>query len=213
MPTGKSRNDVISKIKTSVHTKDNSDDFFNIPWYAYGTNNKSKNEVSDSSSAPKSKNKSRKSSGRKDSKDKIVNPFQALISKKTYNEMSNANQNNIVTANNSSGTSTQGSSTRDVKSSAKKRTLQQEWYYKSSDASSNLNYWQAEQIQDSNKERASSNFQFEAASPNIFIVEESKRSLDEHKHLIHRKVANQRIGLHEYSLGDNNDKHNVRYYL
>ena len=74
-------------------------------------------------------------------------------------------------------------------------------------------YWQAEQNQDSNKGKANCNFQFEAASPNIFIVEENKKSLDENKNLIHRKIANHRVGLHEYSLGDNNDKHNVSYYL
>lgn len=203
MPIGKSRNDVFNQIKTSVHAKTNSDNFFNIPWYAYGTNDKNKNE-SESSSWSKTKNKSRRDSGRKNSKDKVQNPLQALIAKKLYSEMNNAHQNSIVPANNSSGTSTQGSSTRDAKSSSKKRKMQQEWYYKSSATPSNLIYWQGEQIQNSKKVRVNSNFQFEAASPNIFIVEHKDSSNQ-------LKIANQRNGLHEYSLGDTNEKHTVSY--
>lgn len=202
---GKSRNDVFNQIKTSAHAKTSSDNFFNIPWYAYGTNDKNKNE-SESSSWSKSKNKSKRDSGRNNSKDKIQNPLQALIAKKLYNEMNNGHQNSIVPANNSSGTSTQGSSTRDAKSSSKKRKMQQEWYYKSSATPSNLIYWQGEQAQILKNGRANGNFQFEAASPNIFIVEqkESNNQL---------KIANQRIGLHEYSLGDTNEKHTVRYFF
>lgn len=56
----------------------------------------------------------------------MKNPLQYLISKQLSNEINNPVQNNIVPANNSSGTSTQGSSTRDFKSTIKNRKLQQE---------------------------------------------------------------------------------------
>ena len=71
-----------------------------------------------------------------------INPLHALIAKKLYNEMSTSAHNNIIPGNNSSGTSTQGSSIKDFKSSSKKRKLQQEWYYKTTinnnDAQSNI---------------------------------------------------------------------------
>ena len=51
----------------------------------------------------------------------IDNPLQIMIANKLYKDMISNHSNNIIPANNSSGVSTQGSSTKDFKSSARKR--------------------------------------------------------------------------------------------
>mmetsp|Transcript_32751 Transcript_32751/g.32102 ORF Transcript_32751/g.32102 Transcript_32751/m.32102 type:complete len:222 (+) Transcript_32751:216-881(+) len=49
----KSRNAILTQIKSTAHAKTNS--YFNIPGFAYGTNDKSKNSSSDRSSGSRSK--------------------------------------------------------------------------------------------------------------------------------------------------------------
>lgn len=103
-----------------------------------------------------------------------------MIANKLYNDMINNPNSAIVPGNNSSGTSTQGSSTKDFKSSAKKRKQQQECYYlASSNPRTNKNmYFQ----NDSNSEvvrnfKLSHQLNPEHLNPNIFlIVDDSKKS-------------------------------------
>lgn len=140
----------------------------------------------------------------------MKNPLQYLISKQLSNEINNPVQNNIVPANNSSGTSTQGSSTRDFKSTIKNRKLQQEWYYKSSEVSANQHKnW----VKQSKNPHNGQNIQYEAISPNILIVEENKHVSEEQRMLLPNMFKGKQQNLHEYSLGDTDGRHNVRLLL
>lgn len=178
--SNKSRNGVLNQIKTSVHTKTNSDNFFNIPCNAYGTDAKPKQFSS--RHKQKSGSKLSSKSDKKASFDVLklgkvkYNPLQVMIANKLYNDMVNNQANMIIPGNNSSGTSTQGSSTKDFKSSAKKRKQQQECYYLSN---SGKNMFTSQGEMHPNVVRnlkLSKNFQPEGLSPNIFIVEDPKRS-------------------------------------
>lgn len=106
-----------------------------------------------------------------------VNPLHAIIAKKLYNEMLTSAHTNIIPGNNSSGTSTQGSSTNDFKSSAKKRKQQQECYYKTTiNKHDALSIVQNESHQENQQNRKGHALQLESINPNIFIVEENKHS-------------------------------------
>lgn len=195
----KSRNTVFNQIKTTNHEKNNSENFFNIPWYAYGTNDKSLRERSRKSSGSKSSKRSRGSDGISDENDSKQNALQALIAKKLYQQMMSVNPGSqIVPIDNSSGMSTQGSSTKDFRSSAKKRKAQQECYYKSPAPQHPFICWQGE-----NKfEHVQNN--------NIFIVEESKRPSEDEIKMIHKKVKSNRKKLHEYMLPDSHEDLHVK---
>ena len=121
--------------------------------------------------------------------------------------MLNSNSgHSIIPGNNTSGASTQGSSTKDFKSSAKKRKLQQEWYYKSSvTPCTQFTPWKNDQIPPNKQNyRSNSNLQFEGiyseypnSNPALVVVEESKRGAEEHWNNI-RKSSEKRDGLYEY---------------
>lgn len=174
-----------------------------MPCYAYGTDsNKPKEKSKEKSSGSKSKKKSKRSIDKGKAKQEVkANPLQALIAQKLYNEMMQANSNNILPANNSSGASTQGSSTRDFISSAKKKK-QQECYYRSSTPGNNMFYYQNDT--ESQPTARPLNFQFEGVSPNIFIVEEDKKCNEEEMQVFRDKIRNrkgklQEVGLEEFS--------------
>lgn len=128
-----------------------------------------------------------------------VNPLHAIIAKKLYNEMLTSGHTNIIPANNSSATSTQGSSTRDYKSSGKKRKVQQECYYKTAvNKHDAFIQHQNEPHQDNPHIRAANAYQLESKNPNIFIVGDGKHSEIDNDDNYKKKARLNQLNLHEY---------------
>ncbi|CAI2384132.1 unnamed protein product [Moneuplotes crassus] len=179
-PTKKSRNTILTQIKSTAHAKTNS--YFNIPGCAYGTDDKSGN----SSSERSSRSRARK-------KHKIEKARSSLLNKKLLKN--NKRKSSFVPANNCSGASTQGSSIKDFKGTIKKK-FQQNCYYKSTQ---NPSTNPKKKVEDTR----SHHIKYEAISPKIILVDENNPEED-YRLDLHNKLRHKNKNLHEYLVSRDN---------